>query len=47
MIVLTTRASKSDLERASKLGADAYLTKATFKTSELEALVRRHVEQSR
>ncbi len=45
VVVLTTRASKSDLERASELGADAYLTKADFKTSELASLVRRHVER--
>jgi len=44
VIVLTTRATKGHLRRASELGADAYLTKADFKTSELASLVRRHVE---
>jgi len=44
VVVLTTRAEPRFLERASELGADAYLTKTAFHTDELARVVRRHVE---
>lgn len=44
VIVLTTRAEGSFLARASELGADAYLTKAEFRTDALARLLAMHVD---
>jgi chemotaxis protein histidine kinase CheA len=45
VIVLTTRGAPEDLQRASRLGADAYLTKTSFRAAELAALIERHAQR--
>lgn len=44
IIVLSTRGSDADIERASTLGADAYLVKSRLELDQLRRVVRRYVE---